>query len=870
MKNSLRRVVGLVLATVFTFSTVSLISINGAELNNYGGWLESMYASWEDSSAKDATVEYKRTSDGSYQVADNELIRQYGSNARVDIVGLPAGSYDMKITTSKGEVITKNNIEVMAHDRSGYAHYNYSEGVGAYNNDGSLKDNAIVLYVTEENKNDVTVTSKDGTTVSGIGNILNSRGAVPNKNKKGVVVSTVINTNQGIIKKLAEDGTPLDIRIIGKVTPPEGLTAYDSYDYGGTEGDNGFMARMQSGKDVTIEGIGYDAEMFGWGIHFMAQSSNPELGKSFEARNLEFDSYPEDALGFEGIQSGSELTTPVERVWVHNNSFMPGYCANPAESDKKEGDGSCDFKRGRYYTMDYNYYTNCHKTNLIGSSDTSLQYNMTLHHNQYVSCMARGPLARQGNIHMYNNYYQGQTSYAVNPRANAYIFSEYNNYVESKNPMVEKSGGVVKSFNDVFLSCSGEKNATIVKSRDEEVKNNNLYGDFERNSSLSYIPSGNYLLDTDTNVAKAKVLAYAGHMKDTVLAPEEINTSLVDSSLIPSEAVAIPSSFVFDKTTVPSTSPVNLGGLVVKASKANTPITIKDQGVVFKLDKAAVVTMNGVDGSVVPELYDEGGKCYISAKGQALLQPGVYFIQSSVYDVKSGYKESKIESIKFESEDTPIVTEATTEATTVGFVPMKRMELKKGNGFDKDLTCVVDNIEYDIAGIASSCIKIKNESTIDFKVNKACKFTFKAAKYGLEISSVNGGQINYNGKKAGNIAISKDETGKGAEFTVELTPGAYTIIGDSSSNTELYYFEFSALAESDTYYGDADGDGYITATDAAIVALNSGNGKFPVEDVISGIDVTKYIDLNSDGKYDELDGKEIMKKALDGDYNLIK
>ena len=33
------------------------------------------------------------------------------------------------------------------------------------------------------------------------------------------------------------------------------------------------MARMKSAKDVTIEGVGTDAAMDGWGIHFMSETS---------------------------------------------------------------------------------------------------------------------------------------------------------------------------------------------------------------------------------------------------------------------------------------------------------------------------------------------------------------------------------------------------------------------------------------------------------------------------------------------------------------------------------------------------------------------------------------------------------------------
>ena len=79
-------------------------------------------------------------------------------------MGLKPGTYTLKVTTKTG-TYTQSGIEVNAQDRSGYAHYNYTDGVGAYNDDGTLKDNAIVLYVTDENKNTVTL-SYGGVTVA--------------------------------------------------------------------------------------------------------------------------------------------------------------------------------------------------------------------------------------------------------------------------------------------------------------------------------------------------------------------------------------------------------------------------------------------------------------------------------------------------------------------------------------------------------------------------------------------------------------------------------------------------------------------------------------------------------------------------------
>ncbi len=493
--------------TVTTTPTGSMTQ-GDIKLLNSGGWNEMLYATFSGISDSDITaVSYSGTASGSLTGDDLKfLVRDISGGVRVDIPGMKAGTYTLSLTTKKGTVAVKD-IKVTAQDRSGYAHFNYTAGVGAYKDDGTLKANAIVLYVTNDNKNSVTVKSKDGTTVTGIGNILNSAGAT---------ASGKTNTNNGIIQKIAKDGTPLVIRIIGNVTAPTGLTAYDSTDYGGTVGDNGYMARMKSGKDVTIEGIGTDACINGWGIHFMCESANASLGKSFEVRNIAFRNVPEDCLGMEGVQDGSTLTAPVERCWIHNNEFYAPSISNPAESDKAGGDGACDFKRGNYYTNSYNYYESYHKTNLIGASDSNLQFHITFHHNYWLKCESRGPLARQANIHMYNNVFEGQTSYCQNPRADAYIFSEYNLFENCKNPQQIKQGAI-KSFNDTLTNCKGDMQATVVSSKTQKVSSNNKYGDFDTNSSLSYIPSGNYQLQTSTSGLKSYFETWGGTMDDKYL-----------------------------------------------------------------------------------------------------------------------------------------------------------------------------------------------------------------------------------------------------------------------------------------------------------------------------------------------------------------
>ena len=575
-----------------------------------GGWNEMLYAVLSGVQDADVTaVSYSGKVNGSLSGDDlTYLVRDTKEGVRVDIPGIPAGTYTLHIETKKGAADIKE-ISVGAQDRSGYAHFNYTAGVGAYTDAGTLKENAIVLYVTDSNKNTVTVKSKDGTTVSGIGNILNSVGKDVGGGKSSKGGSA--NTNQGIIEKIAKDGTPLVIRIIGNVTAPSGLTAYDSEDFGGSVGDNGFMARMQSGKDITIEGIGTDACINGWGLHFICSESNPALGKSFEVRNVSFRNVPEDCIGMEGVQSGDSLTASVERCWIHNNAFYAPSIANPAESDKAGGDGACDFKRGMYFTNSCNYYEGYHKTNLVGASDSNVQYNITFHHNYWNKCESRGPLARQANIHMYNNVFEGQTSYCQNPRANAYIFSEYNLFESCKNPQQVKLGAI-KSFHDTLTGCKGDMQAVTVTDKNQKVASDNKYGDFDTNASLSYIPSGSYQLITDTASLKNWFAVNGGTLKDTSLSG---TVSTAETKPSATTTVTTATTTTASATTVTTTAVKETTVQTTPASSETTTVTENEKAEIVYGDVNLSDEVDVSDAVLLARMLAEDPDAAVSEQG---------------------------------------------------------------------------------------------------------------------------------------------------------------------------------------------------------------------------------------------------------------
>ncbi len=622
----------------------------------YGGQ-ECAAFEWSDSDPSRAKVGYGLAGSGSYTYVDAPLIRSKdASTGRVDIVGLLGGKhYDFIIQASDGSSLLVEDMAISAYDRSGYAHFGYTQGVGAYKDDGTLKPGALVIYLTESNKNNVLDAAYvDGKAVdirpymgggkyTGIGELLNNRRYAGSER-----------TEVGIAK-LCQIYGAVTVRVLGTVTAQQkadgtstivGLTDYSSTGNGGSVGDNGRMARMVDPKNLTIEGVGEDAGIQGWGVHFIASANG---GESFEVRNLRFEQYPEDAVGMEGQQEGSTLTVPVRRCWIHHNSFYPGYCANPAESDKGEGDGSCDFKRGRYYTLSYNYFVDCHKTNLIGSSDSAMQFDITFHHNYWENCGSRIPLLRNANLHFYNNYISndisqeyGSTgsklalSYVSSVRANSYMFAENNYYDGCKNTVLTQSGGVVKAWGNTYYACFEDDLSNRVAQRTDQVPNSCRYAaggidysSFDTDPKLFYYNASQKRSDcylTDAVTARLEVMQKAGTQKR-----QGTRTDTAMNLYSPAGAVAI------DGEVQVNFAGAALPGMYFNGKGSASGIKGKNQVVTFTLGTEAEVSVTvlatGKDVNL-GELVDSQGKVWAGKFTQFTgnLPAGTYFIGSGSKD----------------------------------------------------------------------------------------------------------------------------------------------------------------------------------------------------------------------------------------------
>ncbi|MDE7301380.1 MAG: Ig-like domain-containing protein [Clostridia bacterium] len=477
---------------------------------------------WTDSNPASATVQYKLSTASSYTGVDKQLIRAKSSTvARVDIVGLKGGAtYDFKILTSNGKDLTATNVKIAAHDRSGYAFHTKSGGqtdVGAYKADGTLKDNAQIIYLTEANKNNI-----DGKNTS-IAQYLGSFQS--KKNTKPIVIRVIGTVGSATWNSKTYPGysktKPLSAEDFSNLTPGNGGSklvwnksgqeytqdaliagGYNTLNthptkYNGAEclPINGLNSKIKCSTDkelgfvydscwndcvvynmenVTIEGIGEDAEIFQWGFTFKTSSS-------VEVRNLHFDDYTEDACSFEGDSTTNKASSlsdfTYKNIWLHHNTFDEGknYWDVCDEQDKGDGDGSTDFKGVKNVTIAYNTYINTHKTNLIGGGDDHTTANVTFHHNYYNACNQRMPLGREANMHMYNNYYAGSTLYSISLRAGAYAFIENCVFTEDRSDHypIELKAGTNKD--KVSLNASAKiVNCTIDKTK---ANNNNKCGD---------------------------------------------------------------------------------------------------------------------------------------------------------------------------------------------------------------------------------------------------------------------------------------------------------------------------------------------------------------------------------------------------------
>ena len=404
----------------------------GLTLTEQSGWLESAYVEWQPVKNAEGYVAYVKeasASDDAYEKLDDTLIRQYADYWRADALGLKEGSYVMKVTAvlKDGKTVSEStsSLEVEKYDRSGFAfseNSKFQTGSGAYNDDGTLKKDAQVIYVTPETAKTCTAVV-NGKEVTGFQSILVAKQSAGTK-----------------------DTSPLDFSIVGCVTA-------DDVDHFSSSAE-GIQLKGKSAyteMNITIEGVGEDAAVHGFG--FLVRNSG----------NVEFRNFAVMAF----MDDGVSLDTKNCNIWVHNMDIF--YGSTGGDSDQAKGDGSVDIKgASTNVTVSYVHFWDSGKCSLCGMSD-SAEFLVTYHHNWFDHSDSRHPRIRVASVHIYNNYFDGNAKYGVGTTKGSSAFVEANYYRNCKNPMMSsmqgtdalgqgtfsgENGGMIKAYNNITVGAS--------------------------------------------------------------------------------------------------------------------------------------------------------------------------------------------------------------------------------------------------------------------------------------------------------------------------------------------------------------------------------------------------------------------------------
>jgi len=417
------------------------------QITESSGWLESAFVKWQPvSNAQTYNVYYSGNGVTDKKI-DDQLIRSYGSYFRADIPGLKAGSYTVKIkpviSGAEGTGSTTGSLTVAAQDRNGFA-FEGGRVPGGYKADGTPKDNAVILYITQNTKNTISmnITGASANPCVGLQNILYA------------------------IKK-GKDTRPFIIRLIGNITDMSVMEG----------GDVVIENANNAASYLTIEGIGNDAVANGWGVRLKSASN-------IEVSNLGFMNCNSTAGDNVGMQQDND------HVWVHNCDLFYGNAGSDA--DQIKGDGALDNKTSTYITLSYNHFWDNGKASLLGLSEgTTSGLYITYHHNWFDHSDSRHPRVRYYSAHIYNNYFDGVAKYGSGSTLGSSLFVEGNYFRNSKHPMLTslqgtdiwdetnqvnnagtmgtfsgEAGGSIKAFNNTFDASNGTNNMRFVAYND--------------------------------------------------------------------------------------------------------------------------------------------------------------------------------------------------------------------------------------------------------------------------------------------------------------------------------------------------------------------------------------------------------------------
>lgn len=880
MKKSLSKLLSAVLAGAVMTTTVMAAEVTPAvnltenavieaaaetvNITDAAGWLESAYVEWSSFSSASGFAAYVKeagAADSAYVRLDNELIRKYPTYFRADAVGLKAGDYVIKVVPyvngalDEGAAAVSKTLTVKAHDRSGFAFSSKSKlktASGAYNDDGTLRSNAKVFYVTKDTAKtiqaDLAVDSKGTTnTFTGLQDIIAAK-------QKGY------------------DTTPLDFRIIGTIEKND-LDRIDS----SSEGLQIKGKNVQSDLSITIEGIGEDAGIRGFGM-LLRNAGNVEL------RNFAVMLCMDDCIS---------IDTDNANIWVHNLDLFYGNTGGDA--DQAKGDGTIDMKGdSQYVTISYNHLWDSGKASLCGMKSESGPNYITYHHNWFDHSDSRHPRIRTMSVHVYNNFYDGNAKYGVGAAYKSSAFVENNVFENCKHPMLisrqgsdimenEKTGAPDFSAKGTF---SGEDGGII------KAYNNTITGSDGNEFGGGAEPVYYNAADTQTNGAATQFDAYLASSRDEQV-PASVSAlqggkTFDNESLAVSNLNATPESVDTVKATVTK-----------YAGRVNGSDFLETLG----KSKSDFVGLSSAESDAV----DTELKASLSSYKSTLVSVGGMTTGGDVETTESKSTESttetttsNVESSTVTTETTTAITEtitetttetttATTESTTETTTLAQNVEMGQAQpGFasdDANDTGAGTSVTYnqatgfwdlkDTSGTAAA------ELTLPFAEQTSGKVTIS----GKAVPSVQGSKwmfVQIKGKLADGTEDEIVAFGGGSaktDLSVRANKGSYIKLADLTAGT-VYSYEIVIDIDAKTADITVNGSNTtLTGIDAtsltALYTVTSKTGQRDVSITVPYVNndsievpVEEYVvgDTNANGVYEASDAAEILQKALDAAY----
>ncbi|KKK40062.1 pectate lyase [Mesobacillus campisalis] len=197
-----------------------------------------------------------------------------------------------------------------------------------------------------------------------------------------------------------------------------------------SEKKQGENIQIKIGSNTTIVGLpGSGARILGGNL--LIQNVDNVIIRNIEFENT-FDYFPQwdPTDGSTGNWNSVFDMLTIKNsthIWIDHNTFSDGSMPDDQSNtyfgrQYQQHDGLMDITNASdLVTVSYNHFHSHDKTTLVGGSDSYTddegKERVTFHHNYYQNVTERAPRVRYGQVHVYNNFYEGTKNHESYPHS---------------------------------------------------------------------------------------------------------------------------------------------------------------------------------------------------------------------------------------------------------------------------------------------------------------------------------------------------------------------------------------------------------------------------------------------------------------------